>query len=602
MLGDQEPTRRSRRTLQTRSRALFVVVAAAGAVAIAVVIARAEEPTRTGDATLTELHTAVAAGQVAHAELDATTEELTATLVDGEELRVALPPDGSGSVTDELVARDVDVEVVRSPAGPPVWARVLTPVLPVVIVLGALILLLRGRMGMPGGRSTARAHDGPPPARFHDVAGIGEVAEELEDVVAFLRHPERFHATGARIPRGVLLVGGPGTGKTLLAKAVAGEAGVPFFPVTGSDFVETFVGVGAARVRDLFAKARKHGGIVFIDEIDSIGRARGAGPTSGGVDEAERTLNMLLAEMDGFSARDRVFVLAATNRLDVLDPALLRPGRFDRTVHVPAPDVAGRTSILELYAGRHPMADDVDLAALARRVPGMTGADLANLVNEAAILAAKAGRDQVDHADLDLAVARARMGPERRSRIQSDRQRSIVAWHEAGHALTALVTEDAEDPVQVSIVPRGVAGGVTWFDSTDEMFVTTRQARAQLTVALAGRAAEELLLDGDVTQGAEGDLAHATELAHRMVTRWGMSELGVGHFAPDVAWRGGDQDAVRAEVDRLVRAALDDARAVLGDHRDDLEAVVDALLEHETLDRSQLATILDRHAAAGRAS
>jgi cell division protease FtsH len=599
MPRDDEPTRRSRRALQAPwSRTAAAVVAVAGVVGLLVVLARAEAPTRTGDATLSELHGAIGSDRVVAAELDATTDELTATLRDGTTLRVALPSDGSEQLTSDLLDRGVDVEVVRSPSGPPVWVQVLRPVLPIVIVLGALVLLLRSRMGVPGGRSAARAHDGPPPARFHDVAGIGEVAEELEDVVAFLRDAERFHATGARIPRGVMLVGPPGTGKTLLAKAVAGEAGVPFFPVTGSDFVETFVGVGAARVRDLFARARKHGGIVFIDEIDSIGRARGAGPTSGGVDEAERTLNMLLAEMDGFSARDRVFVLAATNRVDVLDPALLRPGRFDRTVHVPAPDVAGRTSILELYAGRHPMADDVDLPALARRVPGMTGADLANLVNEAAILAAKDGRDAVTQADLDLAVARARMGPERRTRIQSERQRRIIAWHEAGHALAALVDGDAEDPVQVSIVPRGVAGGVTWFDATDELFVTTRQARAQLTVALAGRAAEEILLDGDVTQGAEGDLAQATELAHRMVTRWGMSDLGVGHFAPDVPWRGGDQDAVRAEVDRLVREALDAARALLAEHRSSLEEVVAELLEHETLDRAQLAALLPATTAA----
>lgn len=357
--------------------------------------------------------------------------------------------------------------------------------------------------------------------------------EELSEVVSFLHDPARFTAAGARMPRGFLLVGPPGTGKTLLARAVAGEAGVPFYSAAGSDFTEMFVGVGAARVRDLFAKAKSTGGIVFLDELDSVGRARHGAAGSGASEERESTLNALLVEMDGFGKQDNVVVVAATNRPDVLDPALLRAGRFDRQVTVASPDRRGRTRLLRLYAQDRRVDPEVDFVALARRMPGLTGADIANVVNQAALEAARHHREVIQAADFEEALATVVMGRARRSAVVTDRDREVTAWHEAGHAVAALVLPEAHDPVQVTIVPRGPAGGVTWMGGDDHSFLTRSQARAKLAVAMAGRAAEELLLDGDFTQGASGDLASATSLATRMVTEWGMSSLGLAAMGPE---------------------------------------------------------------------
>jgi cell division protease FtsH len=458
------------------------------------------------------------------------------------------------------------------------------------LIIGFLAFFMR-RAGVGGARAftTTDAQLGEvPDTCFTDVVGCDEAVEELSEVVSFLHDPAPFQAAGARMPQGFLLVGAPGTGKTLLARAVAGEAGVPFYTAAGSDFTEMFVGVGAARVRDLFAKAKKTGGIVFLDEIDSLGRTRvGSVPGGGGTEERESTLNALLVEMDGFNKDDKVIVIAATNRPDVLDPALLRAGRFDRQITVAPPDRSGRTRLLEVYARGRRLARDVDLVALARRMPGLTGADIANVVNQAALEAARHFREELAAADFDEALATLMMGRARRSAVVTDRDRVVTAWHEAGHAVAALALPDAHDPVQVTIVPRGPAGGVTWMGGNDDAFLTRSQARAQLAVAMAGRAAEELLLAGDFTQGASGDLVSATQLATRMVTAWGMSSLGLSAFDPD---RAGPALAnrVQGEVDSLLRDALEIARRVLGEHRTLLDAVVAELLDEETADLDRL--------------
>jgi cell division protease FtsH len=404
------------------------------------------------------------------------------------------------------------------------------------------------------------------------------------------------------MPRGFLLVGPPGTGKTLLARAVAGEAGVPFYSAAGSDFAEMFVGVGAARVRDLFAKAKKTGGIVFIDEIDSVGRARHGAAGSGVSEERESTLNALLVEMDGFGKEDNIIVIAATNRPDVLDPALLRAGRFDRQVTVASPDRKGRTSLLELYAKSRKIDENVDFVSLARRTPGLTGADISNLVNQAAIEAARHRRQIIEQSDLDEALATVVMGRARKSAVVTDRDRLVTAWHEAGHTVAALVQPDANDPVQVTIVPRGPAGGVTWMGDNDDSFMTRSQAEAQLVVALGGRAAEEILLDGDFTQGASGDLQSATSLAVRMVSQWGMSPLGLAAISPELAGPG-QIDKVMGEVDRMLANALHTARQLLIDERPLLNSIVAELLAEDTADLDRInqlwaATKPDAEAAA----
>jgi cell division protease FtsH len=422
-----------------------------------------------------------------------------------------------------------------------------------------------------------------PDTRFGDVAGVDEVVAELSEIAEFLHRPDPFEAAGARIPRGFLLIGPPGTGKTLLARAVAGEAGVPFFALSGSDFVETFVGVGAARVRRLFDEARRtERAIIFIDELDAIGRARASGTQPGANDERESTLNQLLVEMDGFR-RSNIIVLAATNRPDVLDPALLRPGRFDRRITVAPPDRRGRTAILELHSTSYHLGGDVDLPTLARRTPGMTGADLAFLINEAALTAARQGRVDITQQHVEAALAVTVLGRERPSAVIMERDRRITAWHEAGHAVAALVEPDADDPVQITIVPRGQAGGVTWMAGNDHALVTRREASARLVVALAGRAAEELLLDGDFTQGAANDFAHATRLASDMVTQYGMSPLGVASISPEHLAYGTQADRVNTAVSQLLDEALDLARTLLQVNSGLVRAVAEQLLVDETV-------------------
>jgi cell division protease FtsH len=530
---------------------------------------------------LSEVVAAIDAGRVVEASIDDTTRTVTVTFEDGTEASAGYPHSYGAQLTDRLLERGV--AVAGQSADPnPLWQRLLLTLLPVALLGGLLLMLLRGKIGVGGFAKGRGTEVEVPTTRFADVAGADSAVEELAEVVEFLRHPERFGPTGAKAPKGVLLAGPPGTGKTLLARALAGEAGVPFFALSGSDFVETFVGVGAGRVRKVFDRARaKDRAIIFIDEIDAVGKTRGHGPPNGASEERENTLNQLLVEMDGF-AGSGVIVLGATNRADVLDPALTRPGRFDRTVHVGLPDRVGRTRILEVHSAGRRLAPDVDFVALARRTPGMTGADLEQLVNQAALEAAKDGSPALSAAHFDTALAVTVLGRERRSAVITDRDRLITAHHEAGHALAALVLEHAEDPVSVTIVPRGGAGGVTWMGGNDNAYLTRREAMARLVVSMAGRAAEERLLDGDFTHGAAGDFRSATRLATQMVTEYGMSDLGVATVDTERIW-GDEAAAVSAEVRRLLDEALASARSLVAAHAGHLDRIVAELLVDETL-------------------
>jgi cell division protease FtsH len=553
---------------------------------------------------LSEVLTALPTGQFADSKITKATIDddnrvLLLTLENGDEYKTSYPTQFGSELVRELQTANVPFTTEPIRKASPVGA-IAAMLLPVLLIIGFFVWMSKkGAMGMQG-TSNAKAFTAtkaelpePPDARFTDVVGCDEAVEELSEIVSFLHDPTHFEAAGANMPRGFLLVGPPGTGKTLLARAVAGEAGVPFYSAAGSDFSEMFVGVGAARVRDLFSKAKKTGGIVFLDEIDSVGRARnGSAPGGGGAnDERESTLNALLVEMDGFAKESNVVIVAATNRPDILDPALTRAGRFDRQVTVAPPDRRGRTRLLDLYAKDRTMGPDVDFVALARRTPGLTGADICNLVNQAALEAARGKRGVINNGDFDEALATVMMGRARKSAVVTDRDREVTAWHEAGHTVAALVLPDANDPVQVTIVPRGPAGGVTWMGGDDNSFMTRSQARAQLVVALGGRAAEELLLDGDFTQGASGDLQSATGLATQMVTKWGMSNLGLVAMDPDRIVFGGIGDKVHAEIDSMLNEALASARTLLDEYRPLFDAVVKELLDEDTIDVDRLKAI-----------
>jgi cell division protease FtsH len=484
----------------------------------------------------------------------------------------------------------------------------------IAFVVGGMLLIrgrnpggrgLGGRGGAAGhGRIRRSAEVEPPPTRFADVAGCDEAVEELREVVVFLQEPERFRRVGARMPRGVVLHGPPGTGKTLLAKAVAGESGVPFFALSGSDFVDTFVGVGASRVRDLFAQARRSetGAIIFFDEIDAIGRARGAGQ-SGADSEREGTLNQLLVELDGFGERDRVVVVAATNRVDMLDAALLRPGRFDRRVQVGLPAEAGRLAILRLHSRHMPIAAPESLEGLARVTAGFAGADLANMVNEAAIMAARAGRDEVLSADLDEGMLRAIAGPQRSDRRIGEGELEVIAWHEAGHALAAELCPSHQKAQRVTILSRGDAGGLALYGSLDRALTSQQHLHERMVVAMAGRAAEQTRF-GVISSGAANDLEQANRMAREGVERLGFSPR-VGQIISaagpyQVPLSAETRRAIDEEIRRMVDTAYEDAVALLEDHRDELDALATVLLEREQIDRGEIEAALAAVAGGGR--
>ena len=498
-------------------------------------------------------------------------------------------------------AADVNVKMIRESSSG-AWISYLFSYLPLIgIAIFFLFMMNQGgnRGAMNFGRNRAKTQSKENiKVRFTDVAGAEEEKEELVEVVDFLKNPRKYKALGARIPKGVLLEGPPGTGKTLLAKAVAGEAGVPFFTISGSDFVEMFVGVGASRVRDLFTQAKKNAPcIIFIDEIDAVGRQRGAG-LGGGHDEREQTLNQLLVEMDGFGANEGIITIAATNRPDILDPALLRPGRFDRQVIVGRPDLRGREAILKVHARNKPLADDVDLKIIAKKTPGFTGADLSNLLNEAALLAARLNKKVITMAEVEEASEKVSMGPERRSHIVSDKDRKLTAYHESGHAIVAHLLPHADPVHKVTIIPRGAAGGYTMMLPTEEQnYKTKSQLLADIRVALGGRIAEALILD-EISTGASGDLQSVTNTARAMVTRWGMSdELGpivfgeqqeqiflgknLGHernYSEEIAAK------IDSEIHRIVEEAYKDVTKLLSDNEKFLHDMANALLEEETID------------------
>ena len=493
-----------------------------------------------------------------------------------------------------------------------VFRAILVNLLPMLLVLGVLFFLMRslqagGGKAMSFGKSRAKMTTGSKPKiTFQDIAGIDESKQELQEIIEFLKEPGKFTKLGGRIPKGVILIGPPGTGKTILAKGVAGEAEVPFFSISGSDFVEMFVGVGASRVRDLFDQAKKNSPcIVFIDEIDAVGRHRGAG-MGGGHDEREQTLNQLLVEMDGFEANAGVIVIAATNRADVLDPALLRPGRFDRRVEVPAPDVKGRKAILEVHSRKSPLADDVDLAIIAQGTPGFTGADLENLINEGALIAARSNASEISMVDIEAAKDKILMGHERKTMILSEDDKKKTAYHEAGHALLGLITKSCDPVHKVSIIPRGRALGVTvMLPEEDRTTLSKEYAEGFILYAMGGRAAEELVYNMR-TSGASDDIQKATEIASKMVRFWGMSEaIGprvVGKKDEEVFMGRGSAshehlsektaELVDNEVHDIITRLYDKALTLLRDNRDKLDALANALVIKETLDSSEMARIL----------
>jgi len=550
-------------------------------------------------------------GQVESAVIFDRSHRLEGELFDGTQYELTFPSQFTDELTTELTEASPPVDITTKSQPVNLWRELLLRLLPMVILIAVFLFVfsqLRGGAGMFSfGKSRARKFSkDEPQVTFDDVAGADEAVEELREIRDFLKSPARFQALGAKIPKGVLLYGPPGTGKTLLARAVAGEAGVPFFSISGSDFVEMFVGVGASRVRDLFEQAKEAApAIIFIDEIDAVGRHRGAG-MGGGHDEREQTLNQMLVEMDGFGATAGVILIAATNRPDILDPALLRPGRFDRQIVVDKPDLPGRQQILRVHAQGKPLSPEVDLDTIARRTPGFTGADLQNLLNEAALLTARDDADQITNEHVGAAIDRVIGGPERKSRVMSDHEQKVVAYHESGHALVGHVLQHTDPVHKVSIVSRGRALGWTMTLPERDKYLNSRsELRSELAMLLGGRTAEEIIF-GDPTTGATDDIARVTKLARQMVTKFGMSET----LGPQAFGRGSDEvfvgkevgqgndmsdivtDAIDAEIRDLIAVAHREAFEILNHHRSTLDALAMALLEHETLDEDQLRDIL----------
>jgi len=531
-------------------------------------------------------------------------------LTDGTEFSTITPNDPT--LINTLRAKNVDIRAEQPPSQP-WWTTIFSSILPMLLLIGVWFFIMQQTQGggnkvMSFGKSRAKLHsDDKVKVTFADMAGAEEAKQELEEVVEFLQSPKKFNDVGARIPKGVLLFGPPGTGKTLLARAVAGESGVPFFSISGSDFVEMFVGVGASRVRDLFEQAKKSAPcIVFIDEIDAVGRQRGAG-LGGGHDEREQTLNQLLVEMDGFGVNEGIIIIAATNRPDILDPALLRPGRFDRQIVVDKPDVKGRLAILKVHIKGKPVSKEVSLEVLARRTPGFTGADLSNMVNEAALLSARRNKKRIDMSEMEESVERVVAGPERKSKVISDREKKLTAYHEAGHALIGMLLDNTDPVHKVSIIPRGRAGGYTlMLPKEDRYYATRTELSEQLSVLLGGRVAEAVVLK-EISTGAQNDLERVTGLARQMVTEYGMSEnLGpvtFGHRQEQQVFLGRDisrdrnygeevASAIDKEVRRLIDGAYVKTEDMLVENIDKLHLIAAALIERETLEGGDLEELL----------
>ncbi len=539
------------------------------------------------------------------------------TLKDGTEFTTIAPdaPSNDRDLYTRLSEKGVTISA-ENPPEPPWWQTLLTSLIPIALLIGFWFFIMQqsqmggGRM-MNFGKSRVRLMvSDKKKVTFADVAGADEAKQELEEVVEFLKTPDKFNELGARIPKGVLLFGPPGTGKTLLAKAVAGEAGVQFFTISGSDFVEMFVGVGASRVRDLFEQAKKAAPcIVFIDEIDAVGRQRGAG-LGGGHDEREQTLNQLLVEMDGFASNEGIIIIAATNRPDVLDPALLRPGRFDRQIVVDKPDVRGREAILKVHTKGKPVADDVDLDVLARRTPGFTGADLSNLVNEAALLAARRDKKKITMAEMEEAIERVLAGPERKSHVMTDEEKRLTAYHEGGHTLVGLLLEHADPVHKVTIIPRGRAGGyMLSLPKEDRSYRTRSELIDRIKVALGGRVAEEVVL-GEISTGASSDIQQATRIIRSMIMEYGMSDA-IGPIAygeenhqvflgRDLNRERNYSEEIAGEIDREVRRYIEEAyeacRTIIVENRDKLDLIAKELLERETLSAAELEELMTKGA------
>ncbi len=604
--------------MNSRSQSFFVYLLLLVAIGAMIFIGLRDNSNATEPLTISEVARMIQSGQVARIIIESDNTIRVVKTNGSEETALESRKESDTSLIEQL--RDYGVtpeqlaEMNVEVSAPSVWGGVLNGalyLLPVLFMGGLLWFIFRQAQGsnnaaMSFGKSRARMFSGEhPTVTFADVAGADEAKQELAEIVEFLKEPQKFIQLGARIPKGVLLVGPPGTGKTLLSKAVSGEAGVPFFSISGSEFVEMFVGVGASRVRDLFDQAKRHSPcIIFVDEIDAVGRQRGAG-LGGSHDEREQTLNQMLVEMDGFDTDTNVIIIAATNRPDILDPALLRPGRFDRRVTLDRPDVKGREAILKVHVKGKPLEPNADLASVARGTPGFAGADLENLVNEAAILAARRNKKSIGQSELEEAIERVVMGPERKSRLISDEEKRIIAYHEAGHAVVANAIAEA-DPVQkVTIVGRGQAGGVTWFrPDEDRILMSRKKMLATLAMALGGRAAEELIFD-DITSGASGDIEQVTRMARSMVTRLGMSaEMGTLVYGQkeeliflgrEISEQRDYSEAVAEQIDREVRKLVEDAykqaKATVKKYRKQLELVAKKLLEVESITREEFEAI-----------
>lgn len=588
-----------------RNVALYLLVII---VAVTVVDSVIGNKTDKSEITYTNFLTQVQQKKVDSVQITAD-HSITGQLKDGSSFTTYAPTDAA--LMPALKDSDVNV-VAKPPEQPSWWMSALASIVPVLILVVVFFFFMQQTQGggsrvMNFGKSHAKMHgEGKVKVSFKDVAGADEAKEELSEIVEFLRNPAKYNAIGAKIPKGVLLFGPPGTGKTLLARAVAGEAGVPFFSISGSDFVEMFVGVGASRVRDLFAQAKKNAPcIIFIDEIDAVGRQRGAG-LGGGHDEREQTLNQLLVEMDGFGANEGIITIAATNRPDILDPALLRPGRFDRQITVDRPDLRGRVAILNVHAKGKPLSKDVDLKTIAKKTPGFTGADLSNLLNEAALLAARADKKIITMAELEEASEKVAFGPERRSHVISEKEKRLTAVHESGHALVAYLLPEADPVHKVTIIPRGRAGGYTMMlPDEDRSYETKSYYLAQIRVALGGRAAEQIVFN-EISSGASGDLQNVTHIVRQMITRLGMSpKLGPMVFGEqqDQVFLGkslghernygeGVAELIDKEMHDLVTTAYDDVIRMLEEHRDALNHMAAALMEVETINHKQVENLI----------